>query len=126
MVKPTPQNVDEYLKVVEPDARQSLGYLRKMILETVPEAGETMHYQMPTYEIGKPLCSFAAQKRYLAFYINDKEIMEQFRARFVGLNLGKGCVRFRKFDQLPDRAVRAMLRMGARQLLKEGGQAAVR
>ena len=120
-MKRLPKNVDEYMRTLGPEALNSLEVLRQVIVDTVPEAKETMHNQMPTYEIGKPLCSFAAQKRYLAFYVCDSDILESFRPRFENLNLGKGCIRFRAIEQVPDRALRALLRMGARRLLKAAG-----
>jgi hypothetical protein len=46
-MKQSPKNVDEYMRALEPDALESLSALRKEILETVPEAEETMRSQMP-------------------------------------------------------------------------------
>jgi uncharacterized protein YdhG (YjbR/CyaY superfamily) len=101
--------VDEYLKKLEPRRSAALGELRALILEEAPEAVETMKYRMPTYEFGSGiLCAFASQKRYMSLYM-ETEAVKDHRAELGGLDVGKSCIRFRTFEQLPVDTVRAML-----------------
>ena len=104
------QKVDEYLGSLHPERRAALTELRSLVLETMPDAVETMRYRMPTYEYrGRVLCSFACQKRYMSLYM-DPKLVENHREELVGLNVGKSCIRFRKLEQLPLDAVRTMMR----------------
>jgi uncharacterized protein YdhG (YjbR/CyaY superfamily) len=71
------------------------------VVARAPEAEETFQYKMPTYTYrGRSLCAFASQKRYISFYVHTG-ILEVHRAAFKGLNLGRGCVRFRRLEQFP-------------------------
>ncbi len=53
-----------------------LQQLRRIILETVPGAEETMQYNMPYYTYQGMLCAFASQKHYMSFYLLEGEIVE--------------------------------------------------
>ena len=52
------------------------------------------------------ICAFAAQKNYLALYLCG---LGANRKEFAGLNCGKGCVRFKKLEELPLEAVTKVL-----------------
>jgi uncharacterized protein YdhG (YjbR/CyaY superfamily) len=63
--------VDLYIEGLEPGRRVALSELRSVVLETVPDAVETMRYRMPTYELeGGVLCSIASQKHYMSLYMD--------------------------------------------------------
>jgi uncharacterized protein YdhG (YjbR/CyaY superfamily) len=104
------QEVDAYLSGLEPNRREALSEIRKLVLDLVPDAVETMKYRMPTYEYeGGVLCAFASQKQYMSLYM-DTGLVEQHRADLDGLSVGKSCIRFRRLDKLPLETVRTMLR----------------
>ena len=46
-------DVDTYINSLDEPRKSSLQQLRKIILETVPEAEETIQYNMPAYSIRK-------------------------------------------------------------------------
>ena len=104
------QEVDAYLSGLEPNRREALSEIRKLVLDLVPDAVETMKYRMPRYEYeGGVLCAFASQKQYMSLYM-DTGLVEQHRADLDGLSVGKSCIRFRRLDKLPLETVRMMLR----------------
>jgi len=106
--------VDRYLDGLDPVSRESLGALRALIREVVPEAVESMRYRMPTYEFkGNPLCGFAARKKYMSLYIHTR-LFEKYKDRLQGLDMGKECIRFRRLDELPLETVRRILHEAAR------------
>ena len=101
--------VDDYMVELEPTRRAALDEVRALILETVPDAKETLKYRMPTYEYrGGVLCAFASQKQYMSLYM-DTELVAKHRAELAGLNVGKSCIRFRKLEKLPLATVRIIL-----------------
>jgi len=103
------QKVEEYLENLESEWRAALTQLRSLVLETVPDAVETMRYRMPTYDYkDHMLCAFASQKHYMSLYM-DTDIVDKHREELAHLDLGKSCNRFRSLDQLPLDTVRLML-----------------
>jgi uncharacterized protein YdhG (YjbR/CyaY superfamily) len=90
-----------------------LQQLRQIIRGTVPEAEEMIQYNMPYYTYHGMLCAFASQKRYMSFYLLNGEIVEKNRHLLAGLNVGKGCIRFKDIGVLPEPTIRAMLREAA-------------
>lgn len=55
----------------------------------------------------------AKQKHYISFYLLNREIVEKNRRLLAGLNVGKGCIRFKDIRVLPEPTIRAMLREAA-------------
>ena len=83
--------------------------LRSPVLETMPDASETMKHRRPTYEcVGGVLCSFASQEHYISRYM-DPKVVENHREELEGLNVGKRYIRFRKLEQLPLDTVRTIM-----------------
>lgn len=105
--------VKSYFESVSPADRTVLEALRKLVLENVALASETMLYGMPTYLLGKPVVSFKRQKNYFSLYVCDPEFVAAHAAELGALNCGKGCIRFRKWDQVPQAAVGRILREAA-------------
>ena len=106
-------NVDAYLNALEEPRKAALQQLRRIILETVPDAQETIQYNMPYYTYHGMLCAFAAQKRYLSFYLLNGEIVENNRHLLKGYSVGKGCIRFKDMRALSEATLRTLLREAA-------------
>jgi uncharacterized protein YdhG (YjbR/CyaY superfamily) len=98
----TAKTVPAYLKKLPADRRGALSILRKLIKQVAPDAKEVMQSGMPCYVVdGCPLIAFAAQKHFMALYVCEWNAMNKYRDRFGKSNCGKGCVRFKKLDDLP-------------------------
>lgn len=94
----------EYLKALENDWRQEkLHELRKMILSKAPDIIESIQYKMLAY--GNSLDTvfhLNAQKNYVSLYVGDKNKIDGDGSLLKGLDVGKGCIRFKKSDALTD------------------------
>jgi uncharacterized protein YdhG (YjbR/CyaY superfamily) len=91
-------------------ARAELNRVRALVKEVAPAAVECMRYGMPSYEqSGSLLFSFAAQRNYLALYVLDPQVVAKYRRELGGLSSGKGCIRFRRYEQLPGAALRRLM-----------------
>lgn len=100
-----PTTVAEYLAALPPDRRKAVEVLRRTVADALPQAEETFSYRMPSYAVGGRLvCALASQKHHLAFYVCETGVLDAFGAAIesAGLDRGKGCVRFRSLDELPD------------------------
>ena len=64
-----PATVEEYLAALPDDVRARLEEIRRVVHEVVPDAGETISYEMPTFTLdGLPLLHVAAWKQHIGLY----------------------------------------------------------
>lgn len=114
------KTVEEYLKSLPEERRKIISQVRAVLLRKLPKGyEESMDYGMIVYSIplrrhpetynGKPLCyaGLASQKHYVSLYLmsvyggNEAWLRREFKAAGTKLNAGKGCIRFRKIEDLP-------------------------
>ena len=99
-----PQSIDEYLARVPPESRAALQKLRRTIKSIVPEATETISYEVPTFKLnGRMLVSFAAFSAHCSFFPGAGPI-EAHRDELKSFPTSKGTIRF-----TPDRPLSATL-----------------
>ena len=61
--------VDEYIDALPDDVRPLMEGVRRSIHTVVPDVGEKISYQMPTFTLdGKPLVHVAAWKKHIGLY----------------------------------------------------------
>ncbi len=117
--------VDEYVNQLSEDRQVVIEKLRKSIKENLPKGFEEMPsygmigYVVPhsiypsgyhcTPKLPLPFINVASQKNFVAVYymgFADKTILEWFTNEYPKyskpkLDMGKGCIRFKKIDQIP-------------------------
>ena len=65
------------------------------------DAPEKMEYGMPSYlRDGTVEVAFAKQARHLSLYLAKQGVLDGHRAALAGLSVGKGCIRYRRPDQI--------------------------
>ncbi len=106
--------VAAYLKTLDPATRATLTELRKWIVEAAPHASEAVLSKMPSYLLAELWVSFKAQKNHLSLYICQPDIVAKHAKALEHLNIGKGCIRFRKIEDLPGKAIKQILKESAR------------
>lgn len=130
MVQSKATTVEAYLEELDPDRREAIAQIRKLILENLPDGyQEAMNWGMISYEIpldvypdtynGKPLSyiGLAAQKRHYALYLmtvyqdseQAKELEAAFEAAGKRMDLGKSCLRFRRPEDIPLDAIAGLV-----------------
>jgi hypothetical protein len=77
-----------------------------------------MKYGLPGYwrgpvAEGEGEIGFAAQRQYLSCYVVRTDVMAAHRDRLADLSLGKGCIRYRRPEQMDEIVVRSILEMTA-------------
>ena len=94
-------SVDDYLDQYSGEVRARLEEMRRVILETAPDAVEVMAYGMPGYKLdGKPLVYFAGYDKHVGFYATPTG-HEAFADDFAPYKQGKGSVQFPHTEPLP-------------------------
>jgi uncharacterized protein YdhG (YjbR/CyaY superfamily) len=106
--------VDAYIAEAAADRREALGLLRELCTAELPRFEEAMRHGMPSYlRPGEVEVGSANHKAYISFYVLRRDALEAHAARLEGLSVGKGCIRFRRPDQIDPDTVRALLRSTA-------------
>ena len=117
---------EEYINELPPDRKEAIQKLREVILKNLPEGfSEVMSYGMIGYVVPHSIypkgyhanpklplgfMNIASQKNYIAvhhigLYGSDK-LTEWFTNEYpkhskTKLDMGKGCIRFKKLNQIP-------------------------
>lgn len=120
-MKSSAATVNEYLAELPLERRQHIEHLVDLVRENLPQGyEETMEWGMITYQVPlsrypdtynkKPLMylAVASQKNHMALYLTSiysdenerKQFEERYRASGKKLNMGKSCLRFKKFEDL--------------------------
>jgi len=66
--RPRFATVDEYLAAVPPAVRPILEEIRALVKRTVPDAQETISYQMPAFRRKRVFFFYAAFKKHIGIY----------------------------------------------------------
>ena len=94
-------DVARYIAEQPKEWQPALNQLRKTCRRELRGYTESMVYGMPSYQrSGQVEVGFAKQARYLSLYILKQPVFEAHRAELTGLNLGKGCIRYRRPEQI--------------------------
>lgn len=120
------QTPDEYVQELSPDRKEAIEKLRQVLKSNLPEGyEEEMSYGMIGYvvpfsiypkgyavkpKVPLPLINLASQKNYIALYHTAigsiPDVLEWFQVEYpkhckTKLDMGKGCIRFKKLDDIP-------------------------
>jgi uncharacterized protein YdhG (YjbR/CyaY superfamily) len=102
--------VEGYLADVPEERRPALEDLRRMCLEELVGYEEDVRYGMPSYSRdGAVEVAFASQRNYISLYVLRESVVKANARLLEGLSTGKGCIRFRRPEQLDPEVVRPLL-----------------
>lgn len=125
----------EYLELIPENQRESFSHLREIILENIPSGFiEEMSYGMIGYivplniysngyhcnpKLPLPFLNIAAQKNFFALYhmgiyaspeLRNWFIKEYAKHSKLKLNMGKSCIRFKNYSQIPYALIAELVR----------------
>ncbi|WCE01243.1 DUF1801 domain-containing protein [Streptomyces sp. HUAS 31] len=114
MVQSNAVDVDGYLTEAPEGRRDALAKMRQLCRDELVGFDEVMAYGMPAYERdGACEIAFASQKQYISFYLMRGDVREAFEERLAGQDMGKGCLRFRKAENIDFDLLRDLLKATA-------------
>ena len=93
---------EEYIEALEDDWRKpKLLELRDILLGVADDITESINYKMLAFADSKGIiCHLNAQKAYVALYVGDAEKIDTDGTLLKGINCGKGCIRFKKSNDV--------------------------
>ena len=104
----TAATVDEYLETVPAERFSALLMLRQLCLESLRGYEEGMAHGGPVYsKEGTIEVGFTSQKHYISLYVLKKEVVDKYRDHLK--DAGKGCIRYRRPDQIDFEIVKRLL-----------------
>jgi uncharacterized protein YdhG (YjbR/CyaY superfamily) len=115
--QPAPASIDAYLAPLSSEVREILEMIRRIVKEEVPQATETIGYQMPAFKVERIFLYFAAFKKHLGIYppVNGDDALLRELAPYLG---PKNNLKF-PFDQpIPYELIRRVARTLAKQYAK--------
>jgi len=100
-MKSTVTTVPAFMAALPADRKTALVRLRKLCQGALKGCSEVMQYGMPCYQYeGQTVVAFASQKKHISLYVCRPELVETYRPRLGKLNVGRGCIRFTKTEQM--------------------------
>ncbi|MGH8492966.1 MAG: iron chaperone [Moraxellaceae bacterium] len=79
MTAPHPSDIDSYIAAAAPEAQALLRELRHIATSSVPEACETIAYQMPALRLNRVFFYFAAFQKHIGIYppVKDAALVKE-------------------------------------------------
>ena len=115
-MRAAPKSIDDYLASVSEPHNKMLQNLRREIRELVPNAEETISYQIPTFKLnGRILVAFAAFKNHCSLFPVTgarAEFPDELK-KFKG---GKGTLQFTTENPLPDALLEKIVKLRVSEL----------
>jgi uncharacterized protein YdhG (YjbR/CyaY superfamily) len=109
-VKSEATTIATYIAEQPPEWQAVLRKLRVACRRELAGYAEGMEYGMPSYvRDGRVEVAFAKQARYLSLYVLKQSVFDAHRSELNGLRLGKGCIRYRRPNQIDWNVVTRLL-----------------
>lgn len=96
----TIKTIDDYIRQFDIPAQEKLERLRRVILELIPNAEQTMGYGIPTFKLNKNIIHFAYFKAHIGIYPGPKAI-EHFKEELKNFKTAKGTIQIKHEEQMP-------------------------
>jgi len=107
-------SVDEYIAAQPATAQSALRRVRAALREALPQAQETIAYNIPAYKIGNAsVLQFAAAKEHYALYLATEPIVKAFGEELRDCKVGKGTIRFSFGDPVHESLIQRIARFRA-------------
>ena len=101
--------VEEYLSSLEAPQRAELERIRALIRTTVPDAVESISYDMPAFKYkNKPLMYYATFKNHYSVFPTSSPT-QAIAEKLIDFQTGKGTLQFTDDKPLPDEIIVELL-----------------
>ncbi len=109
--------VDEYLEAAPEPHGTTLRALRETLQVLLPDAVETISYNMPAVKVSnKAVAGYAHFKRHCSYFPHSGSVIPELADQLDGYDWDKGTLRFPIDVPLPDDLVRRLVEVRLRQL----------
>ncbi len=118
-LKNQPKTIDEYIELYPEHVRSMLKEIRQTLHEVIPEAQETIKYQIPTFTLNGNLMSFGAYKTHIGLY-PVPSTTAAFKKDLAPYRAAKSTLRFSLDKPLPLSLIRKVVKQRVKDWEKRG------
>jgi uncharacterized protein YdhG (YjbR/CyaY superfamily) len=105
-------SVDAYIEAQPEAARAALERVRQTILRVLPDAEETISYNMPAIQVrGAVILYFAGWKQHFSLYPVSAAVLAECGVEAGGYKAEKGTIRFPLTEPVPVRLIERIARV---------------
>jgi uncharacterized protein YdhG (YjbR/CyaY superfamily) len=97
--------VDDYLSELPDDVYLVLENIRQIIKFLVPDAEETISYQVPAYKFKGMLVGFGATKTHCSFFVMSSTLLKEFEEEVKDFDTSTGTIRFTPEKPVPNELI---------------------
>jgi uncharacterized protein YdhG (YjbR/CyaY superfamily) len=104
------EEVDQYLRGVDPPKRTTLEAVRRTILKVIPGAEECISYRIPAFRVdGKVAAGIAAFERHLSYLPFSGSVLGKLADELEGYTMTKSSLHFSLDRPLPKSLVHSLI-----------------
>lgn len=109
-----------YIEALDDDWRkEKLLELRAIIHEMAPSLAEGINYKMLSYSDKRGAAfHLNAQRNYVSFYVGDANKVDPTGELLKGIDVGKGCIRFKKSVEISQTRIDEFIQLAAQMWAK--------
>jgi uncharacterized protein YdhG (YjbR/CyaY superfamily) len=116
MAKTDFKSVDEYIATHPDDVQAILERVRSAIRKAVPNAEESISYQIPAYKLdGGAVLYFAGWKRHYSLYPATDRLLEALKDDLAPYEVDKGTIRFPLSEPVPVKLIERIAKFRAKE-----------
>jgi uncharacterized protein YdhG (YjbR/CyaY superfamily) len=120
MAKTHFQSVDDYVALQPEAVRGLLERVRSTIRKAVPEAEESISYQIPTYKLpGGPSIYFAGWKKHYSLYPVSAQLIDALGEDLGAREVEKGTIRFPLDEPVPVKLITRIVKYRAKEVARK-------
>lgn len=110
MAKTNYQSIDEYHQVFNGEALARMQTIRKIVNDMVPEAEETISYQIPCFKYKGYLIYYCAFPNHISLsHPYSEQFWEHFKNDLEGYKTSKSVIQFPMNKALPEKLIREIV-----------------
>ena len=119
MAKTDFKSVDDYIATHPTDVQAILQRVRSTIRKAVPDAEESISYQIPTYKLhGNRVIYFAGWKQHYSLYPVTDHLVEAFKDDLAPYEVNKGTIRFPLSQPVPVKLIERITKFRAKEAVE--------
>jgi uncharacterized protein YdhG (YjbR/CyaY superfamily) len=125
MAKSDFQSVDEYIAAQPAESQRLLRRVRTILRGALPEADESISYQIPTYKVGgRAVIYFAGWKKHYSLYPLGEDVTATLAKELAPYEVEKDTVRFAFDERMPTHLIQRIAKLRAQVTTKDAPVAA--
>jgi len=110
--------IDEYIALQPESVRDKLHLIRKTIARAVPEASESISYQMPLFKYHGMVAYFAAFKDHYSIFVSPP-VLNAFKPNLEEYNLSKSGIKIPNSKPVPVKLLADIVKFAAARNLEK-------